>query len=73
MPDTPAGQPAQVAAAFNGGPNSGNLPGVTVTWQNTSGDTLLISGESLSGVTVQILNGGVGVQRVGVNIVVEGY
>ena len=72
-PDQLAGGPAQSAAAFNGGPDAGNLPSVLATWPNSSGDTLVISALSLSSVFVQIQNGGVGVARSGVNIVAEGY
>jgi hypothetical protein len=58
---------------FNGGPNGSTVPYVNVTWQNHSGDVLVISGLSLSQLTIQITNGGAGVARTGVNIDVEGY
>ena len=63
----------QSAAAFNGGPNAGNLPGILVTWQNNPGDTLVITNLSLSSATIQIQNGGVGVTTYNTNIVAEGY
>ena len=72
-PDALAGQAQQSAAAFNGGPNAGNLPGILVTWQNNPGDTLVITNLSLSSATIQIQNGGVGVTTYNTNIVAEGY
>ena len=64
--------------AFNGGP--GGTPGSTglpyVNFSGVgllSGDQVHVTIESLSGLTVQIYNGGSPVARSGVNINVEGY
>jgi hypothetical protein len=62
-----------VPGAFNGGPNAAALPYVNVSFNNQAGDVLQISALSLSSVKVQVLNGGVGVARTGLNIDVEGY
>lgn len=64
---------ASVAGAFNGGPNNAPLPYVNATYNNQAGDTLLITALSLKSATIQILNGGVGVARSGVNVDVQGY
>ncbi len=60
--------------AFNGGPaGSPTAPNIQVTILNASaGDVLVLSGVSLSGCTIQILNGGSGVAR-NVNILAQGY
>ena len=58
---------------FNGGPGSNDLPYVSVSWQATAGDTYVISGLSLSQMTITFYNTGVAVARTGVNIDVEGY
>ena len=60
------------AAAFNGGPGAASTPYVSVSWQATTGDTYTITGLSLSQMTIQFFNGGVGVARTA-NIDVEGY
>lgn len=60
-------------AAFNSGPNGAALPFVSVGWQATAGDTYVISSFTLTGLTIQFFNGGVGVARTGVNIDVEGF
>lgn len=64
---------ATSAAPFNKGPNGASLPFVLVTYNNQSGDVLSVTSLSLSGVTIEILNSGVGVARSGVNVTVEGY
>jgi len=61
------------SGAFNGGPNAGNLPAVSLAWQETAGDVYQLSGLTKSQVTITILNGGVGVNRTGVDVYVEGY
>ncbi len=58
---------------FNKGPNGTALPQVMVVWNNQPGDQLIRSGLSLSGVAIQILNGGVGVPRTGVDVTAAGY
>jgi type I site-specific restriction-modification system R (restriction) subunit len=60
-------------APFNGGPNGSTVPYVNASWQNQPGDQLVISGLTRAGMTVLILNGGVGVARSGFNVNVEGY
>jgi hypothetical protein len=68
---TPDGAPSP--GAFNGGPGAANLPFVSVSWQPQAGDSYVISGETLSGLTIQFFNGGAAVARSGVNLSVEGY
>jgi Putative phage tail protein len=64
---------AASSAAFNGGPAGGNLPAVQVTILNAQqGDTVILSGLSLSACTIQVKNGGTGVAR-SVNVLAEGY
>lgn len=63
---------AASSAAFNGGPNGAALPYLNATWANQSGDTLVWTVTATQAV-VQILNGGTGVTRSGVNINVEGF
>jgi hypothetical protein len=61
------------AVAFNGGPNASTVPSIQGTIiGGAAGDTLLISGETVSGCTVQVVNGGAGVAR-NVNLLVQGY
>jgi hypothetical protein len=61
------------AAPFNGGPGGAALPNVVVQILGmVAGDVISITAQSLSGCTVQILNGGVGVART-CNIIVKGY
>jgi hypothetical protein len=62
------------AKPFKGGPGGapGSLPHPQVTLKNTAGDELKITGETVNGLTIQILNGGVGVDRV-VNLEVQGW
>jgi hypothetical protein len=68
---TPDG--SSTAAPFNGGPNGAILPLVHVTIMNqASGDFLAVSGETLAGVTLQIMNGASGVART-INATFEGY
>lgn len=58
---------------FNSGPNGAASPNVQVTVLNASqGDTVVMSSKTLSGVTVQVLNGGVGVART-TDITVTGF
>ncbi len=63
---------ATVAAPFNGGPNGATLPYYSASWSMQAGDQLVVSGLSKSQMTVQVLNGGVGVART-INLDVEGY
>ena len=51
------------AVPFIGGPGSATVPAVQVTWNESAGDQLSITGLTLAQVTIQILNGGVGVAR----------
>jgi len=69
---TPDG--SSTAAAFNGGPQgSPTQPAIQVTILNAqTGDLAVVSGVSLSGCTVQVLNGGAGVAR-NVNVLAQGY
>ena len=67
---TPDG--SSTPTAFKGGPNGATVPHLQVTWNQTAGDQLVISGLSLSGVTLQILNGGVGVART-INAIFQGW
>lgn len=64
---------AAAPAPFNGGPNGSTVPYVNASWQNQPGDQLVISGLTGAGMTVLILNGGVGVARSKFNVNVEGY
>lgn len=67
---------AAAAAPFNGGPagSLGSLPQIIATWSDEQpGDVLSITGETLAGCTVQIINTGVGVTRNKVNIFPRGY
>ncbi|MCE9561881.1 MAG: phage tail protein [Planctomycetes bacterium] len=59
---------------FNGGPQgSPDLPAVQVTLLNAqAGDDVVVSSLTLSGCTLQVLNGGVGVPRNG-SILAQGY
>ena len=69
---TPNG--ASAPAPFNGGPNGSSVPHVSVTILNgqPSDQLVFLAGPTLSGVTLQILNGGVGVAR-NVNVDIQGY
>ncbi|HLN23833.1 MAG TPA: phage tail protein [Patescibacteria group bacterium] len=61
------------AAPFNGGPGSSTVPNIQITIVNAQqGDDAILSNQSTSGFTVQVLNGGIGVART-VNIVAQGY
>lgn len=65
---------AASTAIFNGGPGGSPLPSVTVSWGDmAAGDIVNVTGLSASGCTVQILNGGLGVQRNKVSIFIEGW
>lgn len=59
---------------FNFGPNGQDFPFISVGWPNHAGDTLGDYTVTLtkSGVTIQILNGGVGVERTNVNVDAQG-
>ena len=57
---------------FKGGPGTAVVPNIQVTWSETAGDQLVISGLSLSAVTIQVLNGGVGVGRT-INALFQGW
>jgi hypothetical protein len=60
-------------APFNGGPGGAALPQLQVTILGEQpGDTLAFSNQTLAGCTVQILNGGAGVQR-SANILAKGF
>lgn len=69
---TPDG--SNTPAPFNGGPQgSPDAPAIQVTIVNAqAGDVAVISAVTLSGCTIQILNGGSGIGRV-VNVLAEGY
>lgn len=69
---TPDG--SATAVSFNGGPQgSPTLPAIQVTILGAqSGDVVVVSSVSLSGCTVQVLNGGAGVAR-NVNVLAQGY
>jgi hypothetical protein len=60
-------------SAFNGGPNNAAQPNVQITVLNASqGDTVSITGSTLAGFTVSVLNGGVGVAR-NINWIAQGF
>ncbi len=60
-------------AAFNGGPGGALVPNIQVTILNaTAGDDVVLTGVSLSGCTVQVVNGGIGVAR-NANVIAQGY
>jgi hypothetical protein len=64
---------ASSPAPFNGGPGGAIVPNIQVTILGaTAGDDVVVSGVSLSGCTVQVVNGGVGVVR-NVSVVAQGY
>lgn len=68
----PAG--GSVAVPFNGGPNNSAVPHVQRAIVNgTNGDEVKISGLTLAGCTVHVVNAGVNVARAGVNLLVRGY
>lgn len=54
-------------------PNGEPLPGWWVIYNNQPGDQLIASALSLSAITLQVLNGGVGVARTFSSIYVEGF
>lgn len=63
-------------AAFHGGPNSAGMPLVVVTWSGTDkdpSDIEVVTSLTLSGCTITIKNGGVGVTRSQCNIFVYGW
>lgn len=60
-------------APFNGGPNGALTPNISIDIRNAvAGDLIVRSAETLSGFTLQITNGGVGVART-VDIRITGY
>src|SRR5205814_283357 len=60
-------------ATFNGGPDGSTVPHMQITILSAqTGDLLVTSAISLSQVTLQVTNGGVGVART-VNALVEGF
>jgi hypothetical protein len=60
-------------APFNGGADGDPVPVVQITVLNAQeGDTVVLSAQTLSGFTVQIKNGGVGVAR-NINWIAKGY
>lgn len=64
---------AATPAAFNGGPDGAIIPALQITILNAqTADQAVVSSLSLSSVTVQVTNGGVGVAR-NVNLLVEGF
>ncbi|MDB5405683.1 MAG: hypothetical protein JWL84_595, partial [Rhodospirillales bacterium] len=64
---------ASVDAPFKGGPGSATIPNVQITWSAQPNDTLVITSQSLSAITFQIQNGGVGVTRTGVHVTAQGF
>ena len=61
------------AAPFNGGPATGNLPAIQGTIINASaGDDMIIASVTLSGLTVEVKNGGANVVRA-VILTVQGF
>ncbi|QXX74222.1 hypothetical protein [Methylovirgula sp. HY1] len=66
-------------APFNKGPctaaypNGEPAPAVQVTFNNQSGDVLIISALTLASVTLQVLNAGVGVARTLAAVTVQGF
>ena len=69
---TPDG--TSTAVPFNGGPGGapGSLPGIQVTWNQTVGDVLSVTGKTTAHATIQILNGGVGVART-IDAIIQGW
>ncbi len=64
---------AAIDAPFNGGPDGAIVPNVQITITGAvDGDQAIITGETLAGLTIQIMNAGVGVART-VNLVIIGY
>lgn len=64
---------AAIDAPFNGGPNGAAVPNVQTTITGAvAGDQVMITAETLAGLTIQIMNAGVGVART-VNLVIIGY
>jgi hypothetical protein len=60
-------------APFNAGPGGAALPQLQVTiLGGAPGDSLVFTNQTLSGCTIQVLNGGIGVQRAA-NILAKGF
>ena len=67
------GATSATPAPFNSGPGGQALPQIQVTViGEQAGDIVSLTNQTLAGATVQILNGGAGVQRVA-NILVKGF
>jgi hypothetical protein len=59
---------------FNGGPNGAAVPHVQrAIVDETAGDEVKVSALTAAGCTVHVLNGGVAVNRAGVNLLVRGF
>ncbi|WP_207000754.1 phage tail protein [Trinickia mobilis] len=68
-----AGTTITYATPFNGGPSGASTPNTQVTILNAQqGDTVVVTPGGLTSVTVQVLNGGVGVAR-NANVFSQGY
>jgi hypothetical protein len=68
-----AGTTIAYKTAFHGGSNDALVPGPNITVLNAQpGDTVVLSNQTLTGFTVQIMNGGVGVAR-SINWIAQGY
>jgi len=71
--DIPSGGLTVIYAPFNGGPDSSPLPNIQVTILGASqGDDAIITSNTLSGFTIQVINSGIGVSR-SINVVAQGY
>jgi hypothetical protein len=64
--------PPGTVSPFNGGPAGSTVPNVQVTIINAAQGDQLVMTRTLSGVTIQVQNAGVGVARV-VDVVAQGY
>lgn len=70
---TAGGSSVAYLAPFNGGADGASVPGVQILVLNAqAGDTIVLSAQTLDGFTVQIKNGGVGVDR-NINWISKGY
>lgn len=68
-----AGTAVTYSSTFNGGPGASALPAIQATIiGGASGDSVLITSQTRSGCTVQVVNGGTGVART-VSLQVQGY
>jgi hypothetical protein len=64
---------AAADAPFQGGPGSATIPNVQITWSAQSGDHLVITSQTLSAITFEIQNAGVGVERTNVHVTAQGF